>query len=110
MERKPFSVLCFIQFYNHSLFFFLFSFNFNCFNLSLNEMIFHFRTNLVNGRVTINGRSRDLKLFQRQAVYIMQDHVLQAHITVWEAMQFSVNLKIGDNLTSSEKKIRVSLI
>lgn len=37
----------------------------------------------------------------------MQDDLLQAQITVWEAMYFSVNLKIGAQLKRSEKKQRV---
>lgn len=67
-----------------------------------------YRTNLTSGNITINGRPRDLKLFRSQAAYIMQDDLLQTHITVYEAMHFSVNLKIGNQLKHSEKKERVS--
>lgn len=67
-----------------------------------------FSTNVESGHIAINSRPRDLKLFRRQTAYIMQDYVLQTHITVWEAMHFSANLKIGNHLSHSEKKIRVS--
>lgn len=67
-----------------------------------------YSTNLASGTITINGRARDLKRFRSQAAYIMQDHALQLHITAWEAMYFSVNLKIGSQLNYAEKKERVS--
>lgn len=66
-----------------------------------------FSTATVNGHVTINGRSRDLRLFRRQVAYIMQEDILQKHITVWEAMYFSASLKIGSHMSQTEKKNRV---
>ncbi|XP_031623111.1 ATP-binding cassette sub-family G member 4-like [Contarinia nasturtii] len=69
-----------------------------------------YSTNLASGTITINGRPRDLKRFRSQAAYIMQDHVLQPHITAWEAMYFSVNLKIGSQLNYTEKKQRIQEI
>lgn len=69
---------------------------------------FRYRTKTVNGHVTVNGRSRDLRLFRRQVAYIMQEDMLQKHITVWEAMYFSASLKIGSHMTKAEKKSRVS--
>lgn len=68
-----------------------------------------YTTSLASGSITINGRSRDLKRFRNQAAYIMQDDQLQMHITVWEAMFFSVNLKIGSQLKRAAKKERVSI-
>lgn len=58
--------------------------------------------------MTINGRERVLKTFHRQAAYIMQDHNLQPFITVMEAMHFSANLKIGSEMSATQKKLRVS--
>lgn len=37
----------------------------------------------------------------------MQECQLQVHLTVWEAMFFSINLKIGAHLKRTEKKERV---
>lgn len=62
----------------------------------------------MNGHVTINGRTRDLRLFRRQVAYIMQEDILQEHITVWEAIYFSACLKVGSHMNQSEKKDRVS--
>lgn len=64
-------------------------------------------TNFASGTITVNGHPRDLKQFRRQVAYIMQDDLLQMHITAWEAMFFSVNLKIGPQLKRAEKKQRV---
>lgn len=74
---------------------------------TLLDILTGYTTNIASGRISINGRSRDLKKFRSQAAYIMQDDVLQMHITVWEAMFFSVNLKIGSQLKRGEKKQRV---
>lgn len=62
----------------------------------------------MTGFISINGRERDEKKFRRQSAYIMQDHELQPMLTVLEAMYFSVNLKIGEELTQENKKKRVS--
>lgn len=68
------------------------------------------RTNLDSGNITINGQPRDLKIYRRQTGYIMQNDALHTHITAWEAMHFSVNLKIGNNLNKHEKKSRVCIV
>lgn len=75
---------------------------------TLLDILTGYTTNLASGTITINGHARDLKRFRGQAAYIMQDDLLQMHITVWEAMHFSVNLKIGSQLERAEKKQRVS--
>lgn len=75
---------------------------------TLLDILTGYTTNLTGGSITINGHERDLKRFRSQAAYIMQDDLLQMHITVWEAMFFSVNLKIGSQLKRAEKKQRVS--
>lgn len=64
----------------------------------------------MSGFISINGRERDEKKFRRQSAYIMQDHELQPMLTVLEAMYFSVNLKIGEELTQENKQKRVSNI
>ena len=59
--------------------------------------------------MTINGQERNLKRFRRQTAYIMQDHDLHPFITVMEAMHFSANLKVGNEMTQADKKLRVSM-
>lgn len=75
---------------------------------TLMDILTGYTTNLASGTITINGKHRDLKRFRSQAAYIMQDDLLQMHITVYEAMFFSVNLKIGSQLKRNEKEQRVS--
>lgn len=77
---------------------------------TLLDILTGYTMNIASGTIKINGRCRDLRRFRRQVVYIMQDCELQMHITVWEAMYFSVNLKIGSQLKHSEKTERVSLV
>ncbi|EDS38493.1 abc transporter [Culex quinquefasciatus] len=62
------------------------------------------------GEILINKQQRELKRFRRQSAYIMQDHDLQPHLTVLEAMHFSANLKIGAELSPASKKIRMNEI
>ncbi|XP_055549562.1 ATP-binding cassette sub-family G member 4-like [Wyeomyia smithii] len=62
------------------------------------------------GEILVNRQQRDLKRFRRQSAYIMQDHNLQPHLTVLEAMHFSANLKIGAELSPASKKIRMNEI
>ncbi|XP_052864562.1 uncharacterized protein LOC128271162 [Anopheles cruzii] len=62
------------------------------------------------GEILVNKQARDLKRFRRMSAYIMQDHDLQPHLTVLEAMHFSANLKIGAELSPVSKKIRMNEI
>lgn len=77
---------------------------------TLLDILTGYTTKIASGTIKINGRCRDLRRFRRQVAYIMQDCELQMHITVWEAMYFSVNLKIGPQLKLNEKKDRVSAV
>ncbi|XP_049533755.1 ABC transporter G family member 6 [Anopheles darlingi] len=62
------------------------------------------------GEILVNKQVRDLKRFRRMSAYIMQDHDLQPHLTVLEAMHFSANLKIGAELSPASKKVRMNEI
>ncbi|XP_055917419.1 ATP-binding cassette sub-family G member 1 [Eupeodes corollae] len=63
-----------------------------------------------SGNVFVNGTKRDVDLFRTSLSFIKQNTDLQPFLTVSEAMHFSANLKIGNNLSASEKKQRVQEI
>lgn len=76
---------------------------------TLLDILTGYTTNLASGTITVNGRCRDLKRFRCQSAYIMHECQLQMHLTIWEAMLFSINLKIGTQLKRNEKKERVKI-
>lgn len=63
---------------------------------------------MYHGKVSVNGLPINMKSFRRQSAYIMQDSNLQPLLTVKEAMHFSSSLKIGDEMSKEDKRIRVS--
>lgn len=72
---------------------------------TLLDILTGYITKLTSGTITANGcQCEDLKI-----AYIIQDCQLQIHITVSEAMFFSMNLKVGAQLNYAEKKERVCI-
>lgn len=72
---------------------------------TLLDILTGYITKLTNGTITANGyQCKNLKI-----AYIIQDCQLQIHITVSEAMFFSINLKVGAQLKYNEKKQRVRI-
>uniref|UniRef100_A0A0A9YE03 ATP-binding cassette sub-family G member 1 n=1 Tax=Lygus hesperus TaxID=30085 RepID=A0A0A9YE03_LYGHE len=58
----------------------------------------------VSGSINVNGEPRRLAFFNKQKVYIMQEDLLQPHLTVREAMRLSARLKLGPQHTDQFKE------
>lgn len=52
-------------------------------------------TGKLTGHISVNGRPRDVEYFKKTSCYIMQQDLLQPWLTVFEAMHFAVDLKLG---------------
>lgn len=76
---------------------------------TLLNLLSGYKTKNMSGVVKVNGSPRDSKQFRHMSSYVMQDNLLHPLLTVKEAMSFSVNLKIGNELEANEKAKRVSL-
>lgn len=63
-----------------------------------------YRTSGIHGSITINGQERNLSQFRKLSCYIMQDNQLHANLTVEEAMQVATALKLGSEVSKSEKE------
>ncbi|XP_072938739.1 ATP-binding cassette subfamily G member 4-like [Epargyreus clarus] len=77
---------------------------------SLLNILAGYTTNGVNGRITVNGHARDIRVFKKLSCYIMQDDLLQQRLTVSESMRIAVDLKLGAELGSAEKGLVVEEI
>ncbi|XP_046962539.1 ATP-binding cassette sub-family G member 1-like [Vanessa cardui] len=69
-----------------------------------------YTSNGVNGRITVNGHARDMRLFKKLSSYIMQDDLLQPRLTVSESMLIAADLKLGKELGRAEKELIVEEI
>lgn len=63
---------------------------------SLLNILAAYRTIGAAGHVTINGQPRDMSVFKKMSCYIMQEDRIQPQLTIFEAMQFAADLKLGN--------------
>ncbi|KOB71082.1 putative the eye pigment transporter, partial [Operophtera brumata] len=54
---------------------------------SLLNILAGYTSNGVHGRITVNGLTRDMRVFKKLSTYIMQDDLLQPRLTVEEILQ-----------------------
>ncbi|CAG0902518.1 unnamed protein product, partial [Darwinula stevensoni] len=70
---------------------------------SLMNVLTGFRQKGVTGKVEVNGRERNLRVFRHQSSYIpQQDHVIPC-LTVMESMLVAANLKLPNSKSFKEK-------
>ncbi|KAG7306197.1 hypothetical protein JYU34_008795 [Plutella xylostella] len=75
---------------------------------TLLNILVGYASNGVTGRISVNGQSRDMRVFKKLSSYIMQDDLLQPRLSVHEAMRVATDLKLGSELGRAEKELVVS--
>ncbi|KAI9552421.1 ABC protein [Daphnia sinensis] len=77
---------------------------------SLMNILAGLRTSGAEGQIQVNGVDRKLKKFRKQSAYITQEDHLLSNLTIDEYIMTAANLKLGNKVSSSERKSKVELV
>ncbi|XP_076766313.1 ATP-binding cassette sub-family G member 1 isoform X2 [Xylocopa sonorina] len=72
----------------------------------LNILAGYMSSGSTTGRIIINGQTQDVNHLKKISCYIMQEDLVQPRLTVFEALQFAADLKLGNVL----RKTKLTLI
>lgn len=64
----------------------------------------------IAGRILLNGREYKIADLKKMSGYVMQDDLLNAHLTVEETLKYTTRLKLEPSLTEEEVCSRVDEI
>jgi ATP-binding cassette subfamily G (WHITE) protein 2 len=64
----------------------------------------------IAGRILLNGRDYKIADLKKMSGYVMQDDLLNAHLTVEETLKYTTRLKLEPSLTEEEVNTRVDEI
>jgi len=70
--------------------------------------LLRYRYRDIGGSININGQLRNMREFKKISCYIMQNDLIQPNLTVFEAMSFAADLKLGRRKSKSQKCAIVS--
>jgi ABC-type multidrug transport system ATPase subunit len=71
---------------------------------------YNYRCVEATGSILVNGHPRDIAHFHKMSRYIMQEDIVQPHLSVYEAMVIAADLKLGSELTRTQKITLVSFM
>ncbi|XP_037298378.1 ATP-binding cassette sub-family G member 1-like isoform X2 [Manduca sexta] len=67
-------------------------------------------TKPTRGQIFVNGRIRNENTFRRRSCYILQDDRVQDMLTIQESLNIAAELKLGNHISSEQKRKRVNEI
>ncbi|KYN06508.1 PREDICTED: ATP-binding cassette sub-family G member 1-like [Cyphomyrmex costatus] len=77
---------------------------------TLLDILAGYRCTGIGGSININGQLRNMHEFKKITCYIMQNDLTQPNLTVFEAMSFAADLKLGRRKSKSEKRAAIDEI
>ncbi|PAA71793.1 hypothetical protein BOX15_Mlig025417g1, partial [Macrostomum lignano] len=76
---------------------------------SLTNVLAGYISKNVEGDILVNGQIRNLRKFRKNSCYIMQEDLLLPHLSVYESMTCSANLRLCEPAEKKEAMVRTIL-